>query len=172
MIKSMTGFGRGKAEEDGRELTVEIKSLNHRYCDIGIRIPKQISFLEDKVRASIRKKVSRGKIEVYINYDNLGKESKSIIIDEELASAYVRSVKCLKDMYNLKDDISVTSVAQFPDILVLKKLGEDEEKIWAILDRALNDALDALVNMRSSEGENLMLDLLKERILLKIISRK
>jgi len=161
MIKSMTGFGRGKIEDGGKELMVEIKTVNHRYCDIYIKMPRQISFLEDKVREVIRKKISRGKVDVYITYDDFSEDSKDIIIDRALAEAYNRSVQLLRDEFGLKDDISVSLIARFPDVLRVEKPEEDEEKIWSLLSVALNDALDALINMRQIEGEGLMHDLLE-----------
>ncbi|HOQ36177.1 MAG TPA: YicC family protein [Acetivibrio sp.] len=161
MIKSMTGFGRGKIEDGGKELMVEIKTVNHRCCDIYIKMPRQISFLEDKVREVIRKKISRGKVDVYITYDDFSEDSKDIIIDRALAEAYNRSVQLLRDEFGLKDDISVSLIARFPDVLRVEKPEEDEEKIWSLLSVALNDALDALINMRQIEGEGLMHDLLE-----------
>ncbi len=161
MIKSMTGFGRGKIEDGGKELMVEIKTVNHRYCDIYIKMPRQISFLEDKVREVIRKKISRGKVDVYITYDDFSEDSKDIIIDRALAEAYNRSVQLLRDEFGLKDDISVSLIARFPDVLRVEKPEEDEERIWSLLSVALNDALDALINMRQIEGEGLMHDLLE-----------
>lgn len=161
MIKSMTGFGRGKIEDGGKELMVEIKTVNHRYCDIYIKMPRQISFVEDKVREVIRKNISRGKVDVYISYDDFGEDSKDIFVDEILAKAYSRSVEYLRDEFGLKDDISVSLIARFPDVLRVEKPEEDEEKIWSLLSLALNDALAALISMRQVEGEGLMLDLLE-----------
>jgi len=166
MIKSMTGFGRGKIEDDGKELMVEIKTVNHRYCDIYIKMPRQISFMEDKVREIIRKNISRGKVDVYISYDDYGEDSKDIIIDKALAKAYSKSVEHLRDEFGLKDDISVSLIARFPDVLRVEKPEEDEEKIWSLLSEALKDALDALINMRQIEGEGLMLDLLERTTLI------
>ncbi|HQA59377.1 MAG TPA: YicC family protein, partial [Acetivibrio sp.] len=147
--------------DGGKELMVEIKTVNHRYCDIYIKMPRQISFLEDKVREVIRKKISRGKVDVYITYDDFSEDSKDIIIDRALAEAYNRSVQLLRDEFGLKDDISVSLIARFPDVLRVEKPEEDEEKIWSLLSVALNDALDALINMRQIEGEGLMHDLLE-----------
>lgn len=161
MIRSMTGFGRGRAQADGREFLVEIKTVNHRYCDIYIKLPRQISFLEDKVREVIGKSISRGKVDVFINYEDFSEDSKNILIDEGLAKTYIKSVEYLRDKYGLKDDISVSLIAKFPDILKVEKPEEDEEKIWNLLYEALSHALDSLISMRETEGEGLKNDLLE-----------
>lgn len=161
MIRSMTGFGRGRSQADGREFLVEIKTVNHRYCDIYAKMPRQISFLEDKVREAVGKSVSRGKVDVFISYDDFSEDSKNVLIDEGLAGTYIKSVEHLRDKYGLKDDISVSLIARFPDILKVEKSEQDEEEIWELLSEALNHALDALINMRQIEGEGLMNDLLE-----------
>ena len=97
MIKSMTGFGRGKSQKDGKEFLVEIKTVNHRYCDVFIKMPRQIAFLEEKVRATIGKNISRGKIDVFINYEDFGEDSKNVLIDEGLAKTYIKSVEMVRD---------------------------------------------------------------------------
>ncbi|MFZ5987110.1 MAG: YicC/YloC family endoribonuclease [Bacillota bacterium] len=161
MIKSMTGFGRGKSQGEGKEFLVEIKTVNHRYSDIYIKIPRQISFLEDKVREAVGKIISRGKVDVYISYDDFSEESKTILIDEGLVKTYIKSVELLRDKYGLKDDISVSLIAKFPDILKVEKAEQDEEKIWSLLSEALDNALEALISMRKIEGEGLKNDLLE-----------
>lgn len=172
MIKSMTGFGRGKSQAEGKEFLVEIKTVNHRYCDIYIKIPRQISFLEEKVREAIGKNISRGKADVYISYDDFSEESKNILIDEGLAKTYVKSVEYLRDKYSLKDDISVSLIAKFPDILKVEKAEQDEEKIWNLLSEALNSAIEALVDMRQVEGEGLKADLLERAAVIENIVKE
>jgi len=157
----MTGYGRGKSQAEGREFLVEIKTVNHRYCDIYIKVPRQISFLEDKVREVIGKSISRGKVDVFITYDDFSEDSKNILIDEGLAKTYIKSVEYLRDKFGLKDDISVSLIAKFPDILKVEKSEQDEDKIWSLLYEALSHALDALINMRQIEGEGLKNDLLE-----------
>lgn len=162
MIRSMTGFGRGESQEEGRQFLVEIKTVNHRYSDIFIKIPRQISFLEDKVREVISRGLSRGKIDVYISYEEYGDDSKSVLLDEPLTKAYIKAIETLRDTYNLKDDISVSLVAKFPDILKVEKTEVDEEKIWSLLKIALDSALNALVRMREIEGEGLKNSILEK----------
>ncbi|WP_038288910.1 YicC/YloC family endoribonuclease [Acetivibrio straminisolvens] len=172
MIRSMTGFGRGKSQADGREFLVEIKTVNHRYCDIYIKLPRQISFLEDKVREVIGKSISRGKVDVFISYDDFSEDSKNILIDEGLAKTYIKSVEYLRDKYGLKDDISVSLIAKFPDILKVEKSEQDEDKIWVLLHEALSQALDALINMRQVEGEGLRIDLLERADVIEKVVRE
>lgn len=155
MIRSMTGFGRGKSQADGMECLVEIKTVNHRYSDIYIKIPRQISFLEDKVREVVSKAVSRGKADVYVSFDDFSEDSRSIMIDEGLAKTYIDTVRLLKDKYDLQDDISVSLIAKFPDVLKVEKVEQDEEKMWKLISEALDGAVDSLINMRQIEGEGL-----------------
>lgn len=155
MLKSMTGFGRGQSAEDGREFLVEIKTVNHRYSDVFIKLPRQINFLEDKVRDLVSKSISRGKIDVYITYDNYGEDSKTVVFDESLAKAYVNAAALMRDKYSLKDDISVSLITRFPDVLRIEKPEEDAEKIWQLLKVAVENALDSLIKMRENEGQGL-----------------
>lgn len=161
MIKSMTGFGRGEAREEGREFLVEIKTVNHRYSDIFVKMPRMLSFLEDKVRDMVSKSLSRGKIDIFISYENRGDDSKSVLLDEPLAKAYIKAAQLLRDTYNLKDDISVSLVSRFPDILRIERPEEDEEKVWQLLRGALKNAIDALLIMRENEGQQLKSNLLQ-----------
>lgn len=161
MIRSMTGFGRGEAQKEGKEFLVEIKTVNHRYSDIFIKIPRQISFLEDKVREIVNKSLSRGKIDVFISFEDTSDSSKSVLLDEGLAKTYIAAVETLRDKFNLKDDISVSLITRFPDILRVEKGEADEDEIWQLLKTALENALDSLITMRENEGEGLRKDLLE-----------
>lgn len=162
MIRSMTGFGRGKSQADGMEFLVEIKTVNHRYSDVYIKLPRQISFLEDKVREVVSKSVSRGKADVFISLEDFSEDSRSILIDEGLAKTYINTVRLLKDKYDLLDDISVSLIAKFPDVLKVEKVEQDEEKIWKLLSEALNGAIDSLINMREIEGEGLKVSIFEK----------
>lgn len=155
MVKSMTGFGRGEFSQDGREFTVEIKTVNHRYSDIFVKMPRQIAFLEDRVRVQVGKAISRGKIDVFITYFNYSGDSKYVTFDEALAKTYISSVEALRDRYGLKDDISVSLISRFPDVLKVEQNEEDEEAVWSMLRIAVDNALSSLVTMRENEGEGL-----------------
>ncbi len=155
MIRSMTGFGRGEYSQEGKEFTVEIKTVNHRYSDVFIKMPRQISFLEDKVRGLIGKAISRGKMDVFITYYNYSDDSKFVAYDETLAKAYIKAVEALRDKFVLKDDISVSLISKYPDVLKVEQNEEDEDTIWSMLKIALENALASLVSMRENEGEGL-----------------
>ncbi|HHW47175.1 MAG TPA: YicC family protein [Clostridiaceae bacterium] len=172
MIRSMTGFGRGESQEEGKKFLVEIKTVNHRYFDIFIKIPRQLSFLEDKVREAVAKKLARGKIDIYITFEDSGENSTCVLIDEELAKAYVEAVRLLRDRFGLADDISVSLLAKFPDILKVEKTEDDEEKVWQLLKTALDSALESLVSMREAEGRELCLSLLERASYIESIVKK
>ncbi len=160
MIRSMTGYGRGEAQKDGKSFTVEIKTVNHRYSDISIRISKQISFLEEKVRDKVSKSLYRGKADILITYENFSQGKKSAIIDEDLAKAYIGALELLRDKFGIKDDITVSLITKFPDIIRLKNAEEDEEELWRLLEIALDAAIESLISMREKEGKKLRYDLL------------
>jgi uncharacterized protein (TIGR00255 family) len=172
MVKSMTGFGRGEYEENGRGYTVEIKSVNHRYSDVSIKMPRQMSYLEDDIRKYILQYISRGKIDVYIAQDKFSDEDVSITIDDALAGAYVRALNELKERYDLKDDISVISLAKIPDVLNISKVEEDKEKIWGTLKGALDISLNELIEMRKIEGQKLADDIIKRGKYIKTIVKR
>lgn len=161
MIKSMTGFGRGENLQDGKEFTVEIKTVNHRYSDIFIKMPRQIGFLEDKVRELVGKAISRGKIDVYITYNNYSDDARVVTLDEGLAKTYISATESLRDKFSLKDDITVSLISRYPDVLKVEQAQEDEELLWSALKAAVINALDALVKMREIEGEGLKYVLLE-----------
>ena len=176
MLRSMTGFGRGEHQDEGKVFLVEIKTVNHRYNDVFIKMPWHISFLEDKVRELVLKNVSRGKVDVYISFEDHGEDSKSIFFDEPLAKTYIKALETLRDTYQLKDDITVSLVAKFPDVFKVQKNEEDGEKIWALLKVAVEKAIQSLVAMRESEGLELKNNLLDraayiEELLKHIIER-
>lgn len=160
MIKSMTGFGRGDCREGGKEFLVEIKTVNHRYSDVFVKMPRQIGFLEETVRGLVSKAISRGKIDVYISYENQGEDARNVVFDESLAKTYVKAVESLRDNFGLKDDISVSLIARFPDVLKVEQAEEDEEQLTAMLKTAVENALQSLIEMRGKEGQGLKADLL------------
>ncbi|MCX7842688.1 MAG: YicC family protein [Clostridia bacterium] len=162
MIKSMTGFGRGGAQDEGREFLVEIKTVNHRYLDLFLKMPRQLGFLEDKVRELVGRNISRGKIDVYISFEDNGENAKEVLLDEALAKAYISALENLKEKFSLNDDISVSLVSRFPDVLRVEKAEDDEEKTWKLLKTALEAALDSLIQMRLNEGKELRNSLLEK----------
>jgi len=159
MLKSMTGFGRSVAETDGYVITVEIKSVNHRYFEFSSRIPRQYGFLDDKLKSYINSRVSRGKVECYVSIDALNTEAAQVVVNNTLASAYVSALKELSKNYDLKEDFGASTVARFQDVLVVKKADEDEEKIWSYVKSVTDTALDKFIAMRTVEGEKMKNDI-------------
>jgi len=159
MIKSMTGFGRAVAETDGYVITVEIKSVNHRYFEFSSRIPRQYGFLDDKLKSYINSRVSRGKVECYVSIDALNTEAAQVVVNNTLASAYVSALKELSKNYDLKEDFGASTVARFQDVLVVKKADEDEEKIWSYVKSVTDTALDKFIAMRTVEGAKMKNDI-------------
>ena len=160
MIKSMTGFGRTKLVKDLREYQVEMKSVNHKYSDINVKLPRSISYLEEDIRKIVLSKVKRGKIEVFITFDNYSDEGKNIIINKEIAKVYINNLKELADEENISSNIEVTEISKLPDVLTIKNV-ENEEKIKEEIVQAVTEATEKLVNMRKVEGEKIAIDLLK-----------
>lgn len=152
MIKSMTGFGRGNIDQDGRSFTVEIKSVNHRYCDLNIKMPKSLLSLEDRIRKVIQEKVTRGKVDVFITQNNYEKQGAKVVLDEKLADSYVECLNKIKERYDIKENISLALISKFPDVVNLKQEEEDAENLWEILSLPLRDAVNLLVDMREREG--------------------
>lgn len=158
MLKSMTGFGRAVEEIDGYVITVEIKSVNHRYFDFSSRIPRQYGFLDDKLKSYINSKVSRGKVECYVSVDALDTEDAAVVINKTLASAYVKALKELAEEYSLKEDFGTAFVSRLPDVFVLKKADEDEEKIWQLVKSVTDEAIEKFIQMRAVEGAKMKED--------------
>lgn len=158
MIRSMTGYGRGKYEIDLREYTVEIKSVNNRYCDISIKLPRSISYLEDKIKKEITSKISRGKIDVFITVYNNSTKGKSIKFNRELASMYITELRELAKENSINSDIQVTEISKFPDVLTVEN-DEDEELIWNELKVPLEEAISNFINMKETEGKKIYEDL-------------
>jgi len=159
MIRSMTGFGYNEYSEDGITFTIEIKTVNHRYLDIFLRIPKQISSFEDRVRSIISERIQRGKVDVYITCENKSEDAIRVVPDEGLARAYRDALKSMAGCLGLEDDVSVSVLARFPDILKVENR-QDDDRMGGILEKAVERAVSSLVEMREKEGRKL-----KENIL-------
>ncbi|APC40980.1 YicC/YloC family endoribonuclease [Clostridium estertheticum] len=160
MIRSMTGFGRGNSEKDGKSFTIEIKSVNHRYFETNIRMPRVLISFEDKIRKIIGEKVKRGKLDVFVTQGNYDKEDVEAYLNENLAASYINCLGILKDKYGLSDDISVAAVAKLPEVITLKQKEEDVSETFEQIDLALTKALRALLFMREREGRKLLEDVI------------
>lgn len=162
MIRSMTGYGRGEYEADGRKFTVEIKSVNHRYNDISIKLPRFMNYLEDKIRKILMLRIFRGKTDIYVNFENFSKQDVCIELNEALAESYVEKLMLLKEKYNLQTNDTLGLVAKFPDVITVEKVQEEEDFVVAALLPALTEAADKFILMRQTEGEALKVDILKK----------
>ena len=160
MIKSMTGYGKGENECDGRRFTVEIKSVNHRYNDMNIKLPRFMNSLEDRIRTRLCEKILRGKTDVYINFETFSQQDVSVKLNEQLSDAVVEKLNYLKEKYGLKSKSTLDIVAKFPDVLTLENVEENEDVMWQTLLPALDTALDNFIKMRTIEGEALRKDIL------------
>lgn len=159
MIKSMTGFGRAVNEIDGYVITVEIKSVNHRYFEFSSRIPRQYGFLDEKIKSYINSRVSRGKVECFLTIEALNTEAAEVVVNNTLANAYVKALKQLSADYQLKEDFGASTISRFQDVLVVKKADEDEERIWEYVKSVVDEALDKFIEMRAVEGEKMREDI-------------
>ena len=160
MIRSMTGFGRGKSENDGKSFTIEIKSVNHRYFETNIRMPRMLISFEDKIRKIIGEKVKRGKLDVFVTQCNYEKDDAYAYLNEKLAESYMNCFRVLKDKYDLRDDISVSQIARLPEVITLKQREEEVSETFDGIEQSLSEALEALVFMREREGEKLLEDVM------------
>lgn len=156
----MTGYGKSTMQMGLRQYQVEIKSVNHRYSDVNIKMPRVISYLEEDVKKQILSKISRGKIDVFITYENSSSEANEIKINKEIAKMYIKELKNLAKEENILANIEVTDISKFPDVLTIKS-NSDDETIKNELLNTVNNAIDNLVNMRKQEGEKISCDLLQ-----------
>ena len=162
MIKSMTGFGRCEIEEDNRKITVEIKSVNHRYLDVNVKLPKKLSFFESAVRNLIKEYIQRGKVDIFITCEDFNEANFSLKYNEELAGEYLKYLKQMAEHFQLENDIRVSILSRYPDVFIMEEQDNDEEELWALLEKTLRNACEAFVETREKEGENLKTDLLNK----------
>ena len=164
MIKSMTGYGRAKKEIGGRDILVEIKSVNNRYLDCTVKLPKLFGFLEEKIKSFLSAKgISRGKVEVFVSIDILEEIGISVELDRAYAESYIAALRRLSEEFGLVNDISVMSVAANRDIFSVRKAGDDMDREWANVLPVLEEATDAFIASRLREGENMKADILAKK---------
>ena len=164
MIKSMTGYGRAKKEIGGRDILVEIKSVNNRYLDCTVKLPKLFGFLEEKIKSFLSAKgISRGKVEVFVSIDILEEIGISVELDRAYAESYIAALRRLSEEFGLTNDISVMSVAANRDIFSVRKAGDDMDREWANVLPVLEEATDAFIASRLREGENMKADILAKK---------
>lgn len=159
MIKSMTGFGRFEAAGNNRKFTVEMKSVNHRYLDINIKMPKKLNFFEAAIRGELKNYISRGKIDVFITYEDFSENNSSVRYNRELAGEYLRYLRQMAEDFGLEDDIRVSALSKYPEVLTMEEQNIDEEELWKELQRAVAGAAERFVQSRIAEGGHLRDDL-------------
>lgn len=159
-LKSMTGFGRAEVSNDQYRLSVEVKSVNSRFLDLSIKMPKKFNALEANIRNTVKEYISRGKVDLFITYESFSEKGKALRLDLPLAKEYLESMRTLVNALGVEDNVKVTNLAALPDVLVLSEESEDDEALWESLKPSLVGALERFSETRVMEGENLQKDLL------------
>ncbi len=163
MIRSMTGFGRAQEHVSGMDVTVEIRSVNHRYFECATRLPRAYGFLDEKLKSFLQTKVTRGKVDVSVYIDLTDVPGTEVVVNKALAEAYLKAGAELEKAFGLKNDLTVRSVAQYPDVLTVRRAAEDEEAVWAAVRTVAEEALVRFVEMREREGAKMREDILARR---------
>lgn len=153
---SMTGYGKGAASFDGRELTVELKSVNHRNLDVSMRLPRVLACIEDTIRQTIAARIHRGHVDVFVNYRNTRSDAKTVLVDSVLIAEYVAAAREANKTLSLTDDMTLSNVLRLPDVTEIVPADEDSNALQALCRDAVNRAIDAMLVMRKNEGERLM----------------
>ena len=160
MIKSMTGFGRCEVTEGERKFTVDMKGVNHRYLDVNIRMPKKLNFFETAIRNQMKKSIQRGKVDLFITYEDLSESQVSLKYNETLAAEYLSYFKKMEEKFSLENDIRVSTLSRCPEVLTMEEQVMDEDELWNGLKKALDGAIAQFVGTRTLEGENLKKDII------------
>ena len=160
MIKSMTGFGRCEVLKDSRKFTVELKSVNHRYLDVNIRMPKKLNFFETSIRTLLKSYADRGKVDIFITYEDLSQSQVSVKYNAALAAEYLKYLNQMAEEFSLDNDVRVSTLSRYPEVFTMEECSEDEDELWNGLKEALEGAFSQFVEMRTKEGERLKEDIL------------
>ena len=161
MIRSMTGFGHGEVSNDkNQKVTVEMKSVNHRYCDISLKLPKKLAMFEANIRNIMKEYVSRGKIDIYVSYEDLSETAVSLHYNQAMAAEYMQVFQKMQEDFNIDMKITAEALAKYPEVVTIEEVQQDEEVWWDLLEAALRQAADKFVETRTIEGANLKQDLL------------
>ena len=158
----MTGFGRCEVSENDRKFTVEMKSVNHRYLDVNIKMPKKLNFFESSIRALLKDYIQRGKVDMFITYEDMTENNVSIKYNKEIAAEYLKYLKDMAEEFALDNDIRVSTLSRYPEVLTMEEQAIDEEGIWKTLEKAIKGAAEGFVETRIKEGENLRNDLISK----------
>lgn len=160
MIKSMTGFGRCEVAEGTRKITVEMKSVNHRYLDVNIKMPKKLNFFETAIRSELKNYIQRGKVDIFITYEDMAESNVCVKYNKDLAAEYMKYLWKMSEDFSLDNDVRVSTLSRYPEVLTMEEQTIDEEELWQFLDKAVKGAAEAFVETRIREGENIRDDLL------------
>ena len=160
MIKSMTGFGRFESVTESCKISVEIKAVNHRYLDLGIKMPKKFNFFESAMRGLLKDYIQRGKVDVFVTYEDYTDEKVSLKYNSSLAAEYMENFKKMAEQFGIDNDVKVSMLSRCPEVLTMEQVPEDEDQMWALLADALKHAAESFVETRIREGENLKNDLI------------
>lgn len=162
MIKSMTGFGRCELSEGQRKIVVEMKSVNHRYLEAGIKIPKKLNVFEARMRDLLKKYAQRGKIDIFITYEDLTENKVNLKYNREIAVEYMQVLDDMSQQFGLKNDVTVALLSRYPEVITMEEASTDEEELWHFIEKAISTACEQFVSARIIEGENLKKDLLEK----------
>lgn len=162
MIKSMTGFGRCEITEKERKITVEMKAVNHRYLDVNIKMPKKLNFFESSIRSLLKEYIQRGKVDIFITYEDYTENNVTLKYNKELAAEYVKYIGQMAEDFSLNNDLQACSLSRYPEVLSMEEQTVDEEALWATLEKAVRGAAEQFVETRIKEGGNLLEDLFQK----------
>ena len=159
MIKSMTGFGRCELSDEKRKITVEMKSVNHRYLDVNIKMPKKLNFFEAAIRNELKQYIQRGKVDVFLTFEDYSENNGTVKYNRDIAAEYLQYLRSMAEEFGLEDDVRVSTLSRYPEVLTMEDQAPDEEELWKVLKQAIDQAAEAFVQTRKVEGENLKKDL-------------
>ena len=159
MIKSMTGFGRAEYLDEKRKITAEIKAVNHRYLDCSIKMPKKLSFFEASIRTLLKDYIQRGKVDIFITYEDYTGSNYNLKYNRDMAKAYMTYLEEMAEEFGIENDVRVSTLSRYPEVFTLEEENADEEEIWSDLEKVIREAAGHFVDARIKEGENLRKDL-------------
>lgn len=159
MIKSMTGFGRSEVSNEERKIIVEMKSVNHRYCDISIKMPKKLSFFEAGIRNVLKKYIQRGKVDIFITYEDYTENKVCVKYNDDIAKEYYKNLQRISEEFGIDNDIKASTLSRYPEVFTLEEQILDETELWKLLEEAIEEAAKKFVDTRIAEGEHLKQDL-------------
>lgn len=160
MIKSMTGFGRSEISEGQRKISVEMKSVNHRYLEAGIKMPKKLNVFEARIRDVLKQYANRGKIDIFISYEDLTENKIMLKYNSDIAAEYMDIFNRMAEQFDMKNDVTIAGLSRYPEVITMEDIPVDEDELWHFIEKAVRQACEQFVNARITEGENLKKDLL------------